>query len=246
MRIRLNHHGIELWAIVPMAIVGCFVGEIIHVTRSVEAGGSVSANTRTIALGTVDPASSYALTVAVKDPSELQVGEAINLTVKDAKGEIDRKWLHPADLDFYLTLKPREAGPVTLSLSASSGANLRQISSVVTRVPERARGASPSDQRGVIAAGPNGTWQNAQPFELGETIFGGDDQRPYSPAPNEDRYRAMLKGFQWFKFTFREKGPRLVYFVLNVTDRDVPLDVDIFQLGKGEAGKTDIVPFTKG
>jgi hypothetical protein len=31
---------------------------------------------------------------------------------------------------------------------------------------------------------------------------------------------------------FREKQPRLVYFVLNVTDRDVPLDVDIFQLGK--------------
>ena len=56
----------------------------------------------------------------------------------------------------------------------------------------------------------------------------------------------MLKGFQWFRFTFREKEPRLVYFVLNVTDRDVPLDVDIFQLGKDAAGQPDVVPFTTG
>ena len=56
----------------------------------------------------------------------------------------------------------------------------------------------------------------------------------------------MVKGFQWFRFTFREKQPRLVYFVLNITDRDVPLDVDIFQLGKDSDGKPDAVPFTDG
>src|SRR3954470_21563697 len=82
MRIKLNCHGIELWTIVPVAIIGCFVGEIVHVTRSVQADASTSANTRTIALGSVDPGSSYALTVAVKDPSELHAGEAIDLIVK--------------------------------------------------------------------------------------------------------------------------------------------------------------------
>jgi len=56
----------------------------------------------------------------------------------------------------------------------------------------------------------------------------------------------MLKGFQWFRFTFHEKQPRLVYFVLNVTDRDVPLDVDIFQLGKDASGHADVVPFNDG
>ncbi len=54
------------------------------------------------------------------------------------------------------------------------------------------------------------------------------------------------KGFQWFRFTFREKQPKLVYFVLNVTDRDIPLDVDIFQAGKDADGKPDVVPFTDG
>jgi HEAT repeat protein len=56
----------------------------------------------------------------------------------------------------------------------------------------------------------------------------------------------MLKGFQWFRFTFRENKPRLVYFVLNVTDRDVPVDVDIFQQGKDAAGQPDVVPFNTG
>ena len=93
----------------------------------------------------------------------------------------------------------------------------------------------------MIAAAPNGTWQTAQPFEFGQTIYGSDDERPYAPSRNEDGYAAMLKGFQWFKFTFKEPKPRLVYFTLNVTDRDVPLDVDIFQ-----PGKDDIVPYTKG
>ena len=40
--------------------------------------------------------------------------------------------------------------------------------------------------RGVIAAAPNGTWQSAQPFELGQTIFGSDDERPYAPSKSED------------------------------------------------------------
>ena len=56
----------------------------------------------------------------------------------------------------------------------------------------------------------------------------------------------MVKGFQWFRFTFHEAQPRLVYFVLNVTDRDVPFDVDIFQLAKTPAESPDVVPFNDG
>ena len=98
------------------------------------------------------------------------------------------------------------------------------------RLPQAAHAAD--EQPGVIAAAPNSTWQTAQPFEFGQTIYGSDDERPYAPSPSEDAYQAMLKGFQWFKFTYHGTQPRLAYFVLNVTDRDVPLDVDIFQLGK--------------
>ncbi len=90
---------------------------------------------------------------------------------------------------------------------------------------------------GVIAAAPNGTWQTAQPFEFGQTIYGRlSDERPYAPSPTEDAYAAMLKGFQWFRFRFPGNEPRLVYFELTTTDRDVPLDIDIFTLGKNGTG----------
>ena len=123
-----------------------------------------------------------------------------------------------------------------------------EIAASMTRIPElsRSSGGPPSGHRGVIAAGPNGTWETAQSFELGQTIFGSGDDRPYAPSKSEDAYAAMVKGFHWFRFTFREPQPKLVYFALDVTDRDVPYDVDIFQLGQDSEGKRDVVPFTDG
>jgi HEAT repeat protein len=193
-----------------------------------------------IKLGTARPGILYAFTLAVKDPAQVQGSDAVLATLKDAQGVIDSKWLHTADLDFYLTVRPRAAGPVTVSLSSTSpapevSASLRKILQAPVLPIEG--GITP----GVIAAAPNSTWQNAQPFEFGQTIYGSDDERPYAPSRSEDGYAAMVKGFQWFKFTFKEAKPRLVYFTLNVTDRDVPLDVDIFQLGKD-----DVVPFNTG
>jgi HEAT repeat protein len=245
MRIFLGSRRISRRAFVPLAIVACIIGEVVHVSRSVHAGQDAP-TIRSIKLAAARPGSLYALTLAVKDPAELQGNDAVHVTVNDAQGEVESKWLHTADLDFYLTMRPRAAGPVTVSLTSPPGIKSPEIASSFSRIPQPQPSAGDDVKRGVIAAAPNGTWQQAQPFELGQTIFGSDDERPYAPSKSEDAYAAMIKGFQWFKFTFREKEPRLVYFVLNITDRDVPLDVDIFQAGKDADGKPDIVPFTAG
>ena len=243
MGVVLRRRGLR-WSVVFFAILSCMIAEILHVSRPVHAGQLGTTAARTIQLPPARAGSLYAVTLTVKDPTQLQDNEAVHVTVNDAQGEVESKWLHPADLDFYVTLKPRVSGPVTVSLTPASGGKAPDISSSMSRVPESATGTNP--KRGVIAASPNGTWEQAQSFELGQTIFGSDDERPYAPSQHEDAYAAMLKGFQWFKFTFREKQRRLVYFVLNVTDRDVPLDVDIFQLGKDSDGKPDVVPYDKG
>ena len=240
------------WIIVPMS----FLAWILYATLS--HGNSVHANSNSkpaqvVTLGTARADTLYGLTLAVKNPDQLKGIDAVRVTVNDAQGEVESKWLHSADLDLYLTIRPRKAGPVTVTYSSTHASSVPEISSSLSKILQSsaklAPGASGSVinlQRGVIAASPNSSWQQAQSFELGQTIFGSDDERPYAPSRNEDGYAAMIKGFQWFRFTFREKQPRLVYFVLNVTDRDVPLDVDIFQLGKGTDGKQDVVPFTDG
>jgi hypothetical protein len=248
---------IASWAIVPLAVMTCIACAIVHIGRPVHAGQVASASERKITLAAVRPGSLYALTLAVKDLAQLQGNDAVKVTVNDAQGEVSSKWLHPADLDFYLTLRPRAAGPVTVNLSSSSGAAggssgaaaaaAPEISATLSKILQTSSAPGKIDlKRGVISATPNDTWQIAQPFQLGQTIYGSDDERPYAPSKSEDGYAAMVKGFQWFRFTFREKQPKLVYFVLNVTDRDVPLDVDIFQMGKDAEGKPDVVPFNDG
>jgi len=236
-------------ATVSFILVMVVVSVFLRVARPVHATQSTSKPTRSIPLGNTRSGELYALTVGVKDPSRLQGNDAVRVTVSDAQGELESKWLHAADLDFYFTLRARTAGPASVSISSSSGSDLAEVWATMSAIPELSFAAAKTVanlHRGVIAATPNDTWQVAQPFELGQTIFGSNDERPYAPSKDEDGYAAMIKGFQWFRFTFREKQPKLVYFVLNVTDRDVPYDVEIFQLGKGSDGQPDVVPFTDG
>ena len=195
---------------------------------------------RQVRLGMAEPGSLYAITVAIKNPAQLQGDGRIHAAIADTSGIVAEKWLHAADLDFYLTLRARAHGPVTLSLNTPGAQPMPEIETAFHRISVKS--GAPS----IIAAAPNGTWQDAEPFEFGQTIFGADDERPYAPAPGEDRYAAMLKGFQWFRFTFHGTEPRLAYFVLDITDREVPLDVDIFQLGKNAAGQADAVPYSEG
>ncbi|HUD66314.1 MAG TPA: hypothetical protein VMQ17_17135 [Candidatus Sulfotelmatobacter sp.] len=240
---------IASWAVVPLAILACTVGAIVHVGRSVHASQTAPASARNIKLASAHAGSLYALTLGVKDLTQLQGTDSVKVTVNDAQGEVASKWVHSADLDFYLTLQPRAAGPVTVNLTSGSGTQIPEISVTLSKILQGTaalpRGVA-DFKRGLIAAAPNGSWQNAQPFELGQTIFGSDDERPYAPSKSEDGYAAMVKGFQWFRFTFHEAQPRLVYFVLNVTDRDVPFDVDIFRAGKDADGQPDVVPFNDG
>ena len=237
---------ITCWAIVPLTIAACIIGTTLHVSRPVHANESTPQ--RSIQLGYAQPSALYALTLAVEDPSQLQGNDAIRVAVVDSQGEVQSKWLHAADLDLYLTFRPRSAGQVTVNLSSAPAVHIPKITATMSRIPQSLsplHGVSRLD-RGVIAAAPNYKWQVAQPFELGQIIFGSDDERPYVPSKSEDAYAAMVKGFQWFRFIFHENQPRLVYFVLNVIDRDVPFDVDIFQLGKDSSGGPDVHPFTDG
>ncbi len=191
---------------------------------------------RTIVLGAGDLNSLYAITIALKDPSQLQPQATFHISIADFKGVIAEKTLHAQDLDFYLTLHPRASGNVTATVRGTS-AEVPQLTTAFHRILESKTAPA------VIAAMPNDTWQSAQPIEFGQTVFGGADERPYAPAPGEDRYAALIKGFQWFKFTYREPQPKLVYFVLDITDREVPLDVDIFTPNKDQSA---IVPYNNG
>ncbi len=195
---------------------------------------------RRIVFGNAESGALYAIALAIKNPAEFQSKGSIQVSIADAEGVLANKRLHTQDLDFYVTARARANGPITASLIAAPGEAIPEIATAFRRIPVGNAGPS------VIAALPNDTWQSAQPVELGQTIYGASDERPYSPAIDEDRYAALLKGFQWFRFTFRGTEPKLVYFVLDITDREVPLDVDIFAPSQTADAHPDIKPYTNG
>ena len=164
-------------AIVQMIVIACILGAALHVGRTVHADQSNSHSGKTIQLGIARQGSLYSVTAAVKNPAQLQGNDSVRATVNDAQGAVESKWLHAADLDFYLTLRPRSDGPVSVSFSPDPSVNLPEIAASMSRIPEPT-GTAHNIGRGIIAAAPNGTWQTAQPFELGQTIFGSDDERP--------------------------------------------------------------------
>ena len=195
---------------------------------------------RHIRLGTAEQNSLYAITISAKDPAQFSSKESVEVSIEDARGPIARKRLHSQDLDFYATIHPRARGPVSATLHAASGETLPAVVTDFRRIHES------RSEPAVISAMPNDTWQTAQPVEFGQTIYGSADERPYAPGPGDDRYADLLKGFQWFQFTFKGTEPKLVYFDLDVSDREVPVDVDLFAPTKDAQGKTDAKPYTKG
>src|SRR5580698_2884060 len=130
------------YAIVPLTIAVWMIGATIHVGRFVHADQSALPGTRSIKLGAARAGSLYSVTIGVKDPAQLQGNDSVHVTVNDAKGEIESKWLHPADLDFYLTVRPRTAGPVTVNLSSPTQTEVPEISATLRNILQAAAGVT--------------------------------------------------------------------------------------------------------
>ncbi|PYT15373.1 MAG: hypothetical protein DMG59_14125 [Acidobacteria bacterium] len=165
----------------------------------------------------------YGLTVSVTRP-ELFTSGAIDVEVRDASGVLITKTLHPFDLDLSANLKPRAPGPITVTFKAK-GVSVEQVRAQAHLVPLHLS----SGGSAVVAALPNRTWQQAQVIELGQTVFGSSDERPYVPSSTKNAYADLVKGFQWFRFTVPGTEPKLAHFVLETPDRDVPPDLDVFE-----------------
>src|SRR6201994_4094726 len=132
----------RIW--IPLSAASLTAGLVLYLGRSVHADPGAPPTVKEIKLGDSRPGTTYGLTVAVKDPAQVQGADAVLATVKDSQGVIDSKWLHTADLDFYLTLRPRAAGPVTVSLSSAS--QTPEISTSLKKILQTA------ENPGVIAA----------------------------------------------------------------------------------------------
>jgi hypothetical protein len=75
---------------------------------------------------------------------------------------------------------------------------------------------------------PNHSWEQASPLTLGETVFASGDESEYIPLPGTPRKVAIKGpgGFDWYRFEFDLPKPKLVFFQIDLMERDnLPVDV---------------------
>src|SRR5579863_1078723 len=196
-----------------------FAGAVVLVLPFL-ARSDQEAQTRQFAISKGD---AYSLTVSISKPENFSAGR-IDVDVQDSAGLLASKTLHPFDLDFSTNLRPRGAGQLAVTLRAV-GVRLDPVEVKSELAPIHLAVSGPV----AIATAPNGTWEQAQTIELGQTVFGAADDRPYVPVSSESAYAGLVAGFQWFRFTVPGTEAKLAHFLLETPDRDVPPDVDVFE-----------------
>src|SRR5215467_12171316 len=183
-------------AVRGFAQLGYSLTEVYGSTGELKAG--------TISLEKVTGGENYSLLFSL-DLAALGAAARVKVSVVDGDRVLLEKTLHAGDADLYGFFRP-------------------------VRVPElriAAEGVTRGDfqlqiNRKALNGGPNHTWQDAAALTLGELIVSSGDQAEYVPLPGtplKDTVEAP-EGDHWYRFRFTESKPKLVFFQLELMDRD--------------------------
>ncbi len=135
------------------------------------------------------------------------------------------KTLHAGDADLYTTFRRGPGGVPQLHVD---------VMGVTGQFHLRVGTWADSSQ---IKTGNNHTWKDAGAMVLGKTVFASNDEVEYIPVPGTPRADAITgtRGEDWYKFDYTESRPRLVYFQVELMDRDdLPVDVAVFREKDGK------------
>ncbi|MGH9395284.1 MAG: hypothetical protein ACRD18_00320, partial [Terriglobia bacterium] len=149
--------------------------------------------------------------------------------------EISKK-LHSGDPGTYFIVRAAQSGSARLTLAAPSSVSAAPMGFAAAIRPLN---VSAQDQLQIV---PNTArdWQHASPMALGKTVFGTSDDIEYLYNTDEGKV-----GLQWLTFDYNQPSAKLVFFELNVLDRDVPCGLKIYRMENGPQGK-HLVEYMKG
>ena len=188
----------------------------------------------------------YSLLISLPSPASCGADGTLLVTVRDQKRVIASKSLHPGDPDLY-----------TLFRSHGGTEGIEIVSSAQTAVEYRItmlEWPSASSSKATVEAEPNDSWEDANEFKFGQTVWGTADDKPYivplgvsargvvpyQQAPDLATERLPEGGIDWFKFTYDGEQPILAHFELDLLERDnIPVDVAIFTVENNQAKAYD-------
>ena len=179
-------------------------------------------------LGRLSAAKLYSLSLSVPSPLTLRTS-VVRVTIKDPHTLIAAKTLHVGDPDLYLFFRPITDGDVYLAVDWKGPARA-PLEIDVLCIPWSPK---PGDA-GRLEAEPNNTWRQANPIELGKTIFATADDAPYIAVGEEREIEVLDRAVDWYRLEIQDPRPLLVFFEIDILDRDnIPVDVSVYRLENG-------------
>jgi HEAT repeats/Squalene-hopene cyclase C-terminal domain len=177
----------------------------------------------TISLGRLRAGSRYSLLFAIPSLASLGPDSRIHIDLSQGSAHLLRKTLHLGDPDLYGMFHVPSDGSAELKVDvAGMPGGARYLLEV-----NHWRGPNSLNQE------PNHEWQQANPIVLGETIFASEDDTPYIPAGDA---KAPAGAPHWFRFHFDGPRPKLVFFQMDLMERDnIPVDISVYQAKDGKA-----------
>jgi hypothetical protein len=169
---------------------------------------------------------------------------AVRLT---AGGQSDvTKELHAGDRTLLVPVHLKEGGRFIVTATSHSPRNLP----LSLKVREW---SIPQEDRAAFEAEPNNSWKEANPLVIGRTVYGNNEDADYLDNKDErplkgyagglDNPRRSRPGLDWFRFEADWEEARLVFFELDVLDRDVSVNLRTYVQ---DATGTGVVLFTEG
>ncbi|MDR3617899.1 MAG: HEAT repeat domain-containing protein [Paludisphaera borealis] len=174
---------------------------------------------RSLPLGDLQSGRRYTLLVALES-APLSAGDRATIEFKGPGADHFRKDLHAGDPDLYVPYRPAEAGPATLTLKRADSPG--RDAPISVRVEWREESVPPADEP-ALEAEPNDDWRTANRLILGRDVYGTADDVDYLDNAAEGK-----SGLDWFRFEVADAGPILVYFQLDLRDRDVSANLRVF------------------
>lgn len=165
----------------------------------------------------------YSLLYSFNKPG---VGDAqVRVEVVQGTRILAARTLHMGDPDWYTQFRVPQAGDAVVRISAP--ASRGQFSLQVNQWPASQK----------VKSGPIHAWQAAMPIELGSTVFASGDEAPYIPLDLSAR-RANAEntgGLDWYRFDFKGAAPKLVFFQIELLDRDqIPVNITVHRMKDGK------------
>ena len=184
--------------------------------------GAVRAET--IAIPHLKAGTPYSILFSVHSPGAFGADSQVALDLSQGPAHLLHKTLHLGDPDLYAMFHVPTDGDAQLRVAV-----VAKLASAGTYTLEVHRWPGSH----WLNKEPNHEWKDANRIALGETVFGSEDDTPYIPAG-----KAVFPAGppHWFKFEFDGAKPKLVFFQVDLMERDnIPVDVTVYRVKNGKA-----------